>query len=95
MSRYWDLLKIQPDNSFIITVKTDNTGVSATNEVLLPIKGVDMLIDWGDGNVETVSKINLPNNTIGGNNVMHTYASSGTYTIKINDGLTRIYYNNG
>jgi hypothetical protein len=95
MSRYWDLLKIQPDDNFIITVKTDNTGVSATNEVLLPIKGVDMLIDWGDGNVETVSQINLPNNTIGGNNVMHTYASSGTYTVKINDGLSRIYYNNG
>jgi surface protein len=54
-----------------------------------------MFIDWGDGITETVSQASVPNNTIGGNNVEHTYASAGNYVIKVSVGLERILFNNG
>jgi hypothetical protein len=97
MSRYYrsilaTLGKKNPD--FQILVKTDNTGVSGSDEILLPIQGTSMFIDWGDGITETVTQANAPNNTIGGNNVSHTYASAGTYTITISN-LQRIFFNNG
>jgi hypothetical protein len=98
MSRYYrsilaTLGKKNPD--FQILVKTDNTGVSGSDEILLPIQGTSMFIDWGDGNTETVTQTNTPNNTIGGNNVSHTYASAGNYVIKVSVGLIRILFNNG
>jgi surface protein len=80
---------------FIILIKTDNTSVSDSNQILLPIQGTDMVIDWGDGSVETVTQSNTPNNTIGGNNVVHTYPKAGNYIIKISKQLTRIFFNNG
>jgi surface protein len=80
---------------FIILIKTDNTGVSDSTQILLPIQGTDMVIDWGDGSVETVTQSSLPNNTIGGNNVIHSYPKAGSYIIKISKQLTRILFNNG
>jgi len=98
MSRYYRTIlatlgKKNPD--FQILVKTDNTGVTGSDSILLPIQGTSMFIDWGDGNTETVTQSSTPNNTIGGNNVSHTYASAGNYVIKISVGLTRIFFNNG
>jgi surface protein len=97
MSRYYRtiLATLGKKEPFQILVKTDNTGVSGSDEILLPIQGTSMFIDWGDGNTETVTQSNTPNNTIGGNNVAHTYASAGNYVIKISVGLTRILFNNG
>jgi surface protein len=82
------------DKSFIITVKTDNTGVTASDTILLPIQGTSMFIDWGDGSTQITTQSNTPNNTIGGNNVAHTYASAGTYTIRIKN-IDRVFFNNG
>jgi surface protein len=98
MSRYYRAIlatlgKKNPD--FQILVKTDNTGVSGSDSILLPIQGTSMFIDWGDGNTQTVTQASVPNNTIGGNNVSHTYASAGNYVVKISVGLTRIFFNNG
>jgi len=97
MSRYYRsiLSTLGKKEPFQILVKTDNTGVSGSDEILLPIQGTSMFIDWGDGNTETVTQSSFPNNTIGGNNVAHTYASAGNYVIKISVGLTRINFNNG
>jgi len=97
MSRYYRsiLSTLGKKEPFQILVKTDNTGVSGSDEILLPIQGTSMFIDWGDGNTETVTQASVPNNTIGGNNVSHTYASAGNYVIKISVGLTRILFNNG
>jgi surface protein len=90
------LTKIKLPTEFIITVKTDNAGTSASNEILLPIQGTDMVIDWGDGSVSTHTQTATPNNTlIGGNNVVKTYASAGTYQVKIGSTITRIFFNNG
>ena len=80
---------------FIILIKTDNIGVSDSTQILLPIQGTDMVIDWGDGSVETVTQSNIPDNTIGGNNVIHSYPKAGSYIIKISKQLTRIFFNNG
>jgi len=98
MSRYYrsilsTLGKKNPD--FQILVKTDNTGVSGSDTILLPIQGTSMFIDWGDGNTQTTTQANTPNNTIGGNNVSHTYASAGNYVVKISVGLERILFANG
>jgi len=98
MSRYYrsilaTLGKKNPD--FQILVKTDNTGVSGSDSILLPIQGTSMFIDWGDGNTQTTTQANTPNNTIGGNNVAHTYASAGNYVVKISVGLERIAFANG
>jgi surface protein len=97
MSRYYRsiLATLGKKEPFQILVKTDNAGVSGSDEILLPIQGTSMFIDWGDGNTQTTTQANAPNNTIGGNNVAHTYASAGNYVIKISVGLTRIFFNNG
>jgi surface protein len=95
MSRYYRsiLSTLGKKEPFQILVKTDNTGVTGSDTILLPIQGTSMFIDWGDGNTETVTQSSTPNNTIGGNNVSHTYASAGNYVIKISVGLTRIFFN--
>jgi surface protein len=90
-----NIVGIPPNPNFQILVKTDNTGVSGSDEILLPIQGTSMFIDWGDGNTETVTQASAPNNTLGGNNVEHTYASAGNYIIKVSVGLERIFFNNG
>jgi surface protein len=97
MSRYYRsiLATLGKKEPFQILVKTDNAGVSGSDEILLPIQGTSMFIDWGDGNTQTTTQASAPNNTIGGNNVSHTYASAGNYVIKISVGLTRIFFNNG
>jgi len=96
MSRYYRtiLATLGKKEPFQILVKTDNTGVSGSDEILLPIQGTSMFIDWGDGNTQTTTQTSTPNNTIGGNNVAHTYASAGNYVVKISVGLTRIFFNN-
>jgi hypothetical protein len=82
--------------AFIIGIRTNNAGTSNNDQMLLPIQGTNMTIDWGDGTIDTnVSQTNVPDGTVGsGNNVIHTYPSAGTYIIKISGGLTRIFYNN-
>jgi surface protein len=96
MSRYYRsiLATLGKKEPFQILVKTDNTGVTGSDTILLPIQGTSMFIDWGDGNTETVTQSSTPNNTIGGNNVAHTYASAGNYVIKISVGLIRINFAN-
>ena len=64
---------------FIIKVKTDNAGVSSSNQYTIDFRRVnDVNVDWGDGssiqNVVTAGVDNL---------VTHTYPSAGEYVIKI------------
>ena len=68
----------QPQNGvgieerFVISVKTDNAGTSADNEFTLPWIGT-YDVDWGDGVVETGLV----------DTQTHTYASAGTYDVKV------------
>ena len=67
---------------FAIQVKTDNTGTSADNEFTLPWIGT-YDVDWGDGNTDT-SVVDIQT---------HTYASPGTYDVKVTATTGSIYFN--
>lgn len=75
---------------FIIRVKTDNVGTSASNQFTLPLQVAtgltyDYFVDWGDGEFTS-------HNTNA--NVTHTFPSAGIYDIKIYGKFEKIYFNN-
>lgn len=76
------------DNPFIMTVNTALSGVTANNQFTLALTTgtYDYRVDWGDGNEEHFTD---------STNRIHTYPSSGIYTIKIRGLFPRFYYNNG
>ena len=56
-----------------------NTNLGAGTEITLPLKAaVDVVINWGDGSIDTV--------TVAGN-VNHTYLVDGTYKVEITGNL--------
>ena len=70
--------------AFITTWKTDNEGFSDSDQIMISTQNSvgDFSIDWGDGTIEH-------NQT---EDVIHTYASNGTYRIKITGDFPRIYF---
>jgi hypothetical protein len=76
-----------------MTVKTDNTGTSASNQFTLPLEngGVySFTVDWGDGT--TSSTITIYNDS----QITHTFANgAGTYDIKITGTIRGWRFNNG
>ncbi|MCK4440384.1 MAG: BspA family leucine-rich repeat surface protein, partial [Sulfurovaceae bacterium] len=76
---------IAPNDYFITTWKTDNNGSSGDNQISIPTysgEDYNYFIDWGDG--ETNSSV------IG--DINHTYATAGTYTVKIYGDFPQIYF---
>ena len=78
---------------FVSTWKTDNnsTGSSANNQVKLPLLSngtYNFVVNWGDGISDTITAYNQAQTT-------HTYASIGTYTIKITGILSSLYFPGG
>ena len=71
-------------SDFIISVKTDNLGTSADNEFTLPWIGT-YDVDWGDGVVE--------NGVV--DTQTHTYASAGTYDVKVKAATGQIFFARG
>lgn len=64
---------------FISTWKTDNTGVSSSTQIKLPLESsgtYNFVVEWGDGSQNTITTWNQAETT-------HTYSGAGTYTIKI------------
>ncbi|WP_299557240.1 BspA family leucine-rich repeat surface protein [Seonamhaeicola sp.] len=75
------------DQPFVMTFKTDNPGVSGSNQISIPTfssENYNYSVDWGDGN---------SNSNVTGS-ITHTYAASGTYTVSISGEFPRIYFNN-
>jgi len=72
---------------FIILVKTDNAGTSASDQFTIPTTGTgyNYDVDWGDGTTSS----GLTGSTT------HTFPSAGTYVVKISGAFPRIYFNNG
>jgi len=75
------------ETGFVFTVKTDNTGTSNDDQFTLPLNsifdtgsGTTAEVDWGDGSSDTITASNQ-------SEITHTYASAGTYTIKITNEL--------
>ena len=78
--------------AFVSTWKTDNTstGSSTSTQVKLPLISSGTYafrVDWGDGTANNITVWNAAATT-------HTYASAGTYTIKITGICTGWQFNN-
>jgi len=74
-------------NYFITTWKTDNAGDSTDFQITIPTEvgsTYNYDVDWGDGSSDTGVT----------GNIIHTYGSIGTYTVKISGTFPRIYFNN-
>jgi type 1 fimbria pilin len=70
---------VAPLTYFEMVVKTDNTGASASNQFLLQFSGsVGVQIEWGDGTTQQYVF-----NGSGANNTTKTYATAGTYTVRL------------
>lgn len=77
---------VSAQTEFITTWKTDNSGVSADNQITIPThpdEAYDYSVDWGDGSSDT--------NTIG--SITHTYDVPGIYQVSISGEFPRIYFN--
>jgi hypothetical protein len=78
-------------NAFISTWKTDNTGSSNNDQITLPLVSTGtyaMIVAWGDGQRDLINAYDQAE-------VTHTYASSGTYEVKIYGTMTGWKFNNG
>ena len=78
---------------FVSEWKTDNTtgSVSGSNQISLPLESdgtYNFTVDWGDGSSDTITSWNQAE-------VTHTYAFSGTYTVKISGTIEGFRFNNG
>jgi surface protein len=81
------------EGGFKFTIDTTNlsTGSSNSDQFQLPLVSslpLNAVVDWGDGNTDTITTFNQAE-------TLHTYASSGTYTIKITGDLSGWQFNNG
>ena len=74
-------------DSFILQI--DTTLGDCENRMRLPIQGTDMVIDWGDGTIETVTQTDEPSSD---NWVTHNYAEGGVFTVKVSNSITRIRF---
>lgn len=82
----------QPFNHFIFTVKTDNTGTSASDQFTLPLTNTtqDFYIEWGDGS----SAVHIT--AYDQAEVTHTFVGgAGTYEVKIWGSKMSWAFNNG
>ncbi len=69
---------VQP---FIMVIKTDNPGASASNQFALGMSGFDTFnctVDWGDGTSDIIIAPPGP---------VHTYALAGTYSVSISENV--------
>ena len=89
-----DVEVVEEENfSFQFVVKTDNAGTSNDDQFSIPLHssfGVNVrtaIIDWGDGTTDEITSRLAPEWT-------HTYATAGTYTIKIDNEFRGMQFNN-
>ena len=78
--------KIESFRPFVTTWKTDNQGVSQSNQITIPTfpgETYDYNVEWGDGSVST---------HVSGD-ITHTYQVPGTYQVSISGVFPRIYFN--
>jgi len=76
--------------SFISTWQTDNEGVTNNNQIgiVLDSSGTfDFVIDWGDGNTDTITTWDQPE-------LIHTYDEIGVYTITMTGVIDGFFVGN-
>ena len=77
--------KIESFIPFITTWKTDNSGVSESNQITIPTfpgETYNYNVEWGDGS----------NSTNISGDITHTYEIPGTYTVSITGDFPRIFF---
>ncbi|MDB4293478.1 BspA family leucine-rich repeat surface protein, partial [Maribacter sp.] len=77
---------IESQRPFITTWKTDNPGTSADNQITIPTfpgGTYNYSVDWGDGSSDSGVA----------DDITHSYATPGTYTVEITGEFPRIYFN--
>jgi surface protein len=80
-----------PGLSFQSRWKTDNAGISASNQINLPLESsgtYNFVVDWGDGSSNTITTWNQAETT-------HTYATAGTYEVNITGTIRGFRFANG
>jgi len=73
---------------FEFQVTTSNAGTSNSNQFSLPLTSAftgNISVDWGDNTTSGITSYNQAETT-------HTYATAGTFTIKILGGITTGWY---
>jgi len=75
------------DERFIISVKTDNAGTSATNKFTLPTTGTGYNYDITTSDGQVITGL-TSGTTI-------TFPTTGTYDVFISGAFPRFYFNNG
>lgn len=74
--------------AFITSWDTTRPGVSANNQIKLPLVNggnYNFTVNWGDGQESTIASWNDPNST-------HTYAASGVYEVTIQGTFDRLRF---
>lgn len=81
---------VSGQEEFIILVKTDNAGTSASDQFTIPtgpfVGSYNYDVDWGDGTTDTGVTTSITHTFLGG---------AGTYTIKISGVFPKIWFDNG
>jgi len=79
------------DDRFIFTVKTDNTGTSASNQFTIPTStgGITQAFLY---DIETSDGQTITGNT---GNTTITFPTAGTYDVKISGSFPYMFFNNG
>ena len=75
---------------FVFDVDTTISGGSTSNQYQLPLSGAgttNILVEWGDGSTDTITSTSQAEK-------LHTYSSSGIYTITITGTLETFVVNN-
>lgn len=85
------MFSITPTSDFdgVIAISIKQTS-SATNQIKLPLPNIDtysIRVDWGDGTSNNITNYNSVN-------TLHTYSTSGIYTIKITGDIFNFQFNN-
>ena len=84
-----------PENDFVITVKTDNTGTSTSTQFTIPTYRRRLRLQRG------LQQRRRERSQCAGRGYTCSYAAAGTYTVRIKDntglgtGFPRIYFNFG
>lgn len=77
-------INVEMQEPFVTTWKTDNPGFTASNQIKIGTEGIgyNYTISWGDG---------FTDSNVSGD-IIHTYATPGTYTVEISGDFPRLFF---
>lgn len=91
VGRLYQRVGVGVDLAFVTTWKTDNAGVSLSNQIALPLESTgtyNFTVYWGDGTNDVITAYNQAE-------VTHTYSVAGTYDVRIDGQCWGWRFNNG